>query len=104
MKQQLSDALAMIKQLQIEIQLLKNGRKSNTSSTPSSHDYTRSNIKNSRVKSNRKSGGQKGHKGSSLKMSKNPDEIIKHAPSYCNCCGEELDDSLLQLHGKNKKS
>jgi len=47
---QLSDALALIKHLQIEIQLLKNGRKSNTGSTPGSNDYTRSNVKNSRTK------------------------------------------------------
>lgn len=103
MRQQLSEALLLIKQLQIEIKLLKNGRKSDTSSTPSSHDYTRSNVKNSRTKSNRKSGGQKGHKGSSLKMSKNPDEIIKHTPNYCNCCGEELDDSLLQLRSRKQE-
>jgi len=103
LKQQLSEALFLIKDLQTEIQLLKNGRKSNTSSTPSSQDYTRSNIKNSREKSNRKSGGQKGHKGSSLKMSENPDNIIEHIPNFCRECGEKLDISLSQLHKKRQE-
>ncbi|MCF6357848.1 MAG: DUF6444 domain-containing protein [Draconibacterium sp.] len=80
MKQQLLELLFLIKELQIEIKLLKNGRNSNTSSTPSSHDYGRSNKFNLREKSNKKSGGQPGHKGSSLKMSEKPDEIQKHIP------------------------
>ena len=43
LKQQLSEVQSMIRDLQIEIQFLKNGRKSDTSSTPSSQDYGRSN-------------------------------------------------------------
>jgi len=80
----------MIRDLQIEIQLLKNGRKSDTSSTPSSQDYARSNKYNLREKSDRKSGGQIGHKGSSLKMVEQPDEIQKYTPRYCKQCGEEF--------------
>jgi len=90
LKQQLSDSLSMIRDLQIEIQLLKNGRKSDTSSTPSSQDYARSNKYNLREKSDRKSGGQIGHKGSSLKMVEQPDEIQKYTPRYCKQCGEEF--------------
>ena len=94
----------MIKELQIEIQLLKNGRKSDKSSTPSSQDYGRSNKFNSREKSNRKSGGQTGHKGSSLKMSEKPDEIQKYIPKYCKQCGEEFnDDSVLELHKRRQE-
>lgn len=83
----------LIEELRTEIKLLKSGRKSTTSSTPSSQDYTRSNIYNSREKSNKPSGGQKGHKGSSLKMTDNPDEIINHRPKYCNKCGAAFDIS-----------
>jgi len=53
----------MIKDLQIKIQFLKNGRKSNTSSTQNFQDYGRSNKYNLREKSNRKSGGKLGIKG-----------------------------------------
>ena len=38
-------------------------------------------------KSNRKSGGLNGHKGSLLKMVEDPDEIQKHTPGYFKQCG-----------------
>lgn len=103
LRSDLSLALSLIKELQLEIKLLKNGRKSNTSSTPSSQDYTRSNVKNSRIKSGRKSGGQPGHKGSSLKMSINPDEIIKYVPNFCRTCGEAFNVSLAKLHKRRQE-
>lgn len=104
MKRQLLEALSLIKDLQIEIQLLKNGRKSDTSSTPSSQDYGRSNKFNLREKSNRKSGGQIGHKGSSLKMSDNPDEIRKHIPRYCKQCGAAFNvDAVFELHKRKQE-
>jgi len=104
LKQQLREALFLIRELQIEIKLLKNGRNSNTSSTPSSHDYGRSNKFNLREKSNRKSGGQTGHKGSSLKMTEKPDEIQKHIPKYCKQCGERFnDESVLKLHQRKQE-
>lgn len=104
LKQQLSVVQSMIRDLQIEIQFLKNGRKSNTSSTPSSQDYGRSNKYNLREKSNRKSGGQIGHKGSSLKMSENPDEIQKHIPRYCKQCGTEFNaDTVFELHQRKQE-
>jgi len=92
-----------IKELREEILLLKSGRKSTTSSTPSSQDYTRSNIYNSRKKSNKPSGGQKGHKGSSLKMRDNPDEIINHRPNYCNKCGASFDTSKATLYTRRQE-
>lgn len=84
--------------------MLKNGRNSNTSSTPSSHDYGRSNKFNLREKSNRKSGGQTGHKGSSLKMSEKPDEIQKYIPKYCKQCGEKFNGySIFELHQRKQE-
>lgn len=98
------EALSLIKDLQTEIKLLKNGRKSDTSSTPSSQDYGRSNKCNLREKTNRKSGGQSGHKGSSLKMSENPDEIQKHIPKYCKQCGEGFNaESIFELHQRKQE-
>ena len=75
---------------QEEINLLRNGRKSKTSSTPPSHDIGRSNSKNLRLKTGRKSGGQAGHKGATLKMKENPDEVIDYKPDYCSNCGADL--------------
>ena len=78
------------KKLHEEINLLRNGRKSNTSSTPPSHDIGRSNSKNLRIKTGRKSGGQHGHKGATLEMKENPDEVIDYKPDYCSNCGADL--------------
>lgn len=90
--------------MQIEIQLLKNGRKSDTSSTPSSQDYSRSNKFKLRDKSTRKSGGQIGHKGSSLKMSKNPDKTQKYMPVYCKQCGEKFhEDTVFELRKRKQE-
>jgi transposase len=78
------------KRLQEQINLLRNGRKSNTSSTPPSHDIGRSNSKNLRIKTGRKSGGQHGHKGVTLEMKEEPDEVIDYKPDYCHNCGTDL--------------
>jgi transposase len=96
--------LSLIKELQAEIKLLKNGRKSDTSSTPSSQDYGRSHKCNLRKKSNRKSGGQIGHKGSSLKMEETPDEIQRYIPQYCPQCGEKFtEDCVFELHRRKQE-
>jgi transposase len=93
----------IIEELRSEIKLLKAGRKSNTSSTPSSQDYTRSTIHNSRKPSDKKSGGQKGHKGSSLKMSSTPDEVIDYTPFYCKSCGASLIGAEAELVKKRQE-
>jgi transposase len=93
----------IIEELRAEIGLLKAGRKSNTSSTPSSQDYTGSTIHNSRKKSDRKSGGQKGHKGNSLKMSRTPDQVIDYTPSHCNRCGAMLIGTQAELVKKQQE-
>ena len=103
LKQIIKTQSSLIDELRTEIMLLKSGRKSTTSSTPSSQDYTRSKVYNSREKSNKPSGGQKGHKGSSLKMNDNPDEIINHSPKYCNKCGAAFDTSKATLYTRRQE-
>lgn len=73
-----------------QLRLLKNGRNSNTSSTPPSHDLGRSNKKSLREPSSRKTGGQVGHDGSTLQMKENPDKVIEHRPNFCKQCGDTL--------------
>lgn len=43
-----------------------------------------------RSKSKRKTGGQKGRPGKTLKFSDKPDKIIQHSRDYCQGCGERL--------------
>jgi len=79
-----------VKELEKEIQLLKNNRNSNTSSTPPSQDFGRSNQKSLRQKTEKKTGGQQGHEGKNLLMTEMPDEIIEYKPHFCKECGEAL--------------
>lgn len=88
---------ALVMQLQEEIRLLKNGKKSNTSHTSPSHDIGRSNLKSLREKSNKKSGGQKGHEGTTLQMNSRPDEIINYKSNFCRACSHALDSEVLVL-------
>lgn len=102
LKQTIVDLQAQVILLQEEIRLLKNGGKSNTSSTAPSKDIGRSNQKSLREKSVNKSGGQFGHKGSTLEMSKTPDSVIEYRPNYCNACGEELPEAYYLVSGKQE--
>ena len=67
---------------------------SNSSKPPSSDDQKpKSNPKKTtslRKKSNRKPGGQPGHKGKTLAMSETPDEIIVLPVENCGHCGKDL--------------
>lgn len=89
--------------LQEQIQLLKNGRNSNTSSTPPSQDIGRSNRRSLREKSSRKNGGQQGHKGTTLQMREKPDEIIEHRPNYCRQCGEGLNPDEAKMVSRKQE-
>ena len=60
----------------------------NSSMSPSSDIVTKN--KSLRTKSGKKPGGQKGHKGHTLKMTETPDKVINLVPSYCNKCGKKL--------------
>jgi len=98
LKQLICDLQAQVQLLQEEIRFLKNGKKSTTSHTSPSHDIGRSNLKSLREKSDKKTGGQQGHEGSTLQMSCSPDEIIDHISNYCMICSSTLDSttSILQ--------
>lgn len=82
----------IIEKLIAEIELLRNGRKSFTSSTPPSQDIGRSNAKSLREPSDKPSGGQKGHQGKTLLMTDTPDQIIDYVPRFCNKCGWDMSD------------
>lgn len=76
----------------IKYQTRKNSR---NSSLPPSNDENRPKCNQSlRKPSGKKPGGQKGHKGSYLKASGNPDEIIELTSDYCTQCGNSLIDII----------
>lgn len=77
---------ARIKEL--EDQLSKNSK--NSSKPPSSDGYLKPSPKSLRKKTNRKIGGQTGHKGRTLKVSAHPDKIILHKVESCRNCQKDL--------------
>ena len=50
-------------------------------------------TKSSSEKSDRKSGGQAGHKGTTLNQVENPDQIVDHTPDQCPGCSATLSKS-----------
>jgi transposase len=79
--------------LKARIDELEHPKNSNNSSVPPSKDENRAKKNQSlRKKSGKKTGGQLGHKGHTLKMVENPDKIINHVPDVCGGCGKSLAD------------
>ena len=64
-------------------------RTSKNSDKPPSSDGLKKSPRQG-TKSKRKPGGQKGHRGTTLKFSNNPDKIILHGLAYCQDCGANL--------------
>lgn len=88
----------MIEKLQSRIAELEHKKHSKNSSLPPSKDNNRK-TKSLRKKSVKKTGGQLGHKGTTLNKYEKVDEVIDHDPQYCQCCGEGFSsDSERKLH------
>ena len=68
----------------MEDRLSKNS--SNSGKPPSTDGYEKPAPKSRRKRSGKKSGGQKGHEGHTLKMVEKPDEIIVHPVAHCAHC------------------
>jgi hypothetical protein len=68
---------------ELESLLKQNSQTSKKPESTGVFGYKRSKLKSSHEKSEKRPGGQKGHSGSTLMMSKSPDEIIINR--LCNC-------------------
>lgn len=88
-EQELASKNQRIKEL--ENQLSKNSQ--NSSKPPSTDQpYNKPSPKSRRIKTGKRPGGQKGHKGSTLKMVETPDEYVHHKVERCTSCGCNLAD------------
>jgi transposase len=93
-------------ELELRIQVLEDRLKkdSRNSSKPPSGDGFGKRTKSLRTKSDRKSGGQTGHEGSTLEWREEVDETIIHPVEHCEACGgslaatEVLEWDLRQVH------
>lgn len=72
-----------------ELEDQKSKNSSNSSKPPSSDEFKKT-PKSTRKKSGQKVGGQKGHKGDTLKKAEQADEIIKHKVDCCENCNKDL--------------
>jgi transposase len=78
-------AVAQEKIAELEAQLARNSK--NSSKPPSSDGLAKPAPKSLRRKTGRKPGGQSGHRGSTLRQTATPDEVVRHEPRACSCCG-----------------
>jgi transposase len=72
----------------LEDQINKNSR--NSSKPPSTDSFRK--PKGLRKESGKSVGGQKGHKGPTLKMVDSPDQVVVHPVTECKLCGRSLID------------
>jgi transposase len=96
LRQQMRELEVVVKQLTATVENLKAqlARNSSNSSTPPSQDPPSGVApKSLRRRSGRKPGGQFGHKGATLELVDNPDEVVEHSPVECSKCGRSLEDS-----------
>jgi transposase len=73
---------------ELEARLKLNSRTS--SKPPSTDGYDKPKPKSRRKRSGKSSGGQPGHKGSTLERVAHPDHVIDHTPASCSGCGTAL--------------
>src|SRR5450830_1100239 len=65
---------------------------SNSGKPPSSDGLKKpARVSSLRERSGKKPGGQKGHKGETLRQVTDPNEVVDHYPSACSMCGAGLD-------------
>ena len=85
-----------IELLRQEIVALKerlNLNSSNSSRPPSSDGLRKKKtVPNLRSKTGKKSGGQLGHKGNTLEMVEDADDVVVHKVMHCKGCGRDLSD------------
>lgn len=85
-----------------QIQRLSVKKDSHNSSIAPSTDIFNKKNKSLRTKSLLKTGGQLGHKGSTLEMSTRPNEIIELKSDYCTSCGVDLKAETFVLQTKRQ--
>jgi transposase len=81
-----------VSRLTQRIDELENQKSKNSSNShkPPSGDGFGKQTKSLRVKSEKETGGQEGHKGENLKWVDQADEVIRHEVGACRVCGEDL--------------
>src|SRR5574342_1340871 len=95
--------LALAERIQaLEDQLAKNSRNSRKPPSSDGYDQGAPRPKSLRKRSRRKSGGQRGHPGETLKAVEKPDWIEVHRVHACQHCGQSLQRRKAMGHEKRQ--
>ena len=72
------------------------GRNSSNSGKPPSSDGLNKppRVSSLRERSGKKTGGQPGHPGETLRRSETPDAFVDHYPAHCDACGASLTEAM----------
>lgn len=84
------ESLLMAALLRIEELERRLGKDSHNSSKPPSSDGLRRKVREPRKKSEKRSGGQQGHRGHTLSQVAEPDHVMMHRPEKCENCHQDL--------------
>jgi transposase len=95
----LREEIVFLKTENAELKMQLNSNSRNSSKPPSSDGYTKKPAF-PKVKGG-KQGGQKGHKGTTLKQIENPDNIVSCSPNHCKC-GHKFSSGQLSLSEKRQ--
>jgi transposase len=95
------DLTQRLSELSIKVEQLGVRKNSSNSSLPPSTDLQRK-TRSLRTSSGRNPGGQPGHKGTTLKMTDNPEHIELIVPSFCGVCAAALDASRAVMVGRRQ--
>ncbi len=92
LREQVGQQALLIAQLQQQVQALQEraGKDSHNSHLPPSSNRFVRQPRSLRKKSGKKSGGQPGHEGTTLRWQACPDEVVVHAVTHCAACQQDL--------------
>src|SRR5690242_17412387 len=85
LQEQLQALMARVQELEGRL-----AKDSHNSSKPPASDGLARQPKSLRKKSERKPGGQSGHRGSHLRLVRQPDTVVTHRPTTCGTCQAPL--------------
>src|ERR1700693_693649 len=100
------ELIALVAALRAHIAELERriGLNSSNSGKPPSSDGLKkpARVSSLRERSGKKPGGQKGHKGETLRQVTDPNEVVNHYPPACSMCGVLLDPKTSVGHSARK--
>src|SRR6516165_4936916 len=94
-----SEAIGVLEARIVDLERRLDLDSSNSSKPPSSDGLKKPpRVKSLRERSGKRTGGQKGHPGKTLRQVEVPDAVIDHYPAICSGCGTALTAAMATSH------